>query len=98
MQAVEKTAFADGIDAEDLMDRAGEGIANTILEQEPSPGIGVVYLGKGNNAGDAIVAGSLLAKAGWEIWIRPLVAESDLQALPKKKLQGLDAHRVRKPI
>jgi ADP-dependent NAD(P)H-hydrate dehydratase / NAD(P)H-hydrate epimerase len=98
MQAVEKTAFADGIDAEDLMDRAGEGIANTILEQEPSPGIGVVYLGKGNNAGDAIVAGSLLAKAGWEIWTRPLVPESDLQALPRKKLQKLDARLASSPI
>jgi hydroxyethylthiazole kinase-like uncharacterized protein yjeF len=98
MQAVEKAAFADGIDAEDLMDRAGEGIANTILEQEPSPGIGVVYLGKGNNAGDAIVAGSLLAKAGWEIWTRPLVPESDLQALPRKKLQKLDARLASSPI
>src|ERR1700730_8564368 len=98
MQAVEKTAFADGIDAEDLMDRAGEGIANTILEQEPSPGIGMVYLGKGNNAGDAIVAGSLLAKSGWEIWTRSLVPESELQPLPRKKWQDLEAHQVLNPI
>jgi ADP-dependent NAD(P)H-hydrate dehydratase / NAD(P)H-hydrate epimerase len=98
MKAVEKTAFAEGIDAETLMDSAGEGIANAILEREPHPGLCVVYLGKGNNAGDAIVAGSLLVNAGWEIWTRPLVAESDLQALPKKKLQGLDAHRLSGPI
>jgi hydroxyethylthiazole kinase-like uncharacterized protein yjeF len=98
MKEVERTAFDDGIDAENLMDRAGVGIANAILEQEPYPGISVAYLGKGNNAGDAIVAGSLLAKAGWEIWTRPLVPESDLQALPKRKLQKLDAHRVSSPI
>jgi ADP-dependent NAD(P)H-hydrate dehydratase / NAD(P)H-hydrate epimerase len=98
MKAVEKAAFDDGIDAESLMDRAGEGIANAILEQEPRPGISVAYLGKGNNAGDAIVACSLLARAGWEIWIRPLVSESDLQTLPKKKLQKLDTHRLSGPI
>jgi ADP-dependent NAD(P)H-hydrate dehydratase / NAD(P)H-hydrate epimerase len=94
MKQVERTAFDDGIDAEILMDHAGEGIANAILDQEPKPGLCVAYLGKGNNAGDAIVVGSLLAKAGWEIWTRHLVSESDLQPLPKKKLQKLDSHVV----
>ena len=98
MKQVERTAFAEGIEAESLMDRAGEGIANVILEREPGSGIVVAYLGKGNNAGDAIVAGSLLAESGWEIWTRPMAPESDLQPLPKKKLQKLDAHQVWKPI
>jgi len=98
MQTVEKAAFDDGIDAEALMDQAGEGIASALLEQQPHPGIVVAYLGKGNNAGDAIVAASLLAKQGWEIWIRPLVSESDLQPLPKKKLQQLDAYHVPGPL
>jgi ADP-dependent NAD(P)H-hydrate dehydratase / NAD(P)H-hydrate epimerase len=94
MKQVERAAFDDGIDAEILMDHAGEGIANAILEREPQPGLCVAYLGKGNNAGDAIVVGSLLAKAGWEIWTRHLVSESDLQPLPKKKLQKLDSRLV----
>ena len=94
MKQVERAAFDDGIDAEILMDHAGEGIANAILEREPQPGLCVAYLGKGNNAGDAIVVGSLLAKAGWEIWTRQLVSESDLQPLPKKKLQKLDSRLV----
>jgi hydroxyethylthiazole kinase-like uncharacterized protein yjeF len=98
MKELEKAAFDDGIDAESLMDRAGEGIANIILEQEPRPGIAVAYLGKGNNAGDAIVAGSVLAESGWEIWTRPLVPASDLQTLPKKKLQKLDARLISGPI
>jgi hydroxyethylthiazole kinase-like uncharacterized protein yjeF len=98
MKEVERAAFDDGIDAEALMDQAGEGIANAILEEEPHPGISVVYLGKGNNAGDALVAASFLVKAGWEIWIRPLVPETELQALPKKKLQQLDAYRVPGPL
>lgn len=94
MKQIERAAFDDGIDAEILMDHAGEGIANAILEREPRPGLCVAYLGKGNNAGDAIVVGSLLAKAGWEIWTRHLVSESDLQPLPKKKLQKLDSRLV----
>src|SRR5260370_21632379 len=94
MKQVERTAFDDGIDAEILMDHAGEGIANAVLEQEPKPGLCIAYLGKGNNAGDAIVVGSLLAKAGWEIWTRQLVPESDLQPLPKKKLKNLDSYLV----
>jgi ADP-dependent NAD(P)H-hydrate dehydratase / NAD(P)H-hydrate epimerase len=98
MKQVERAAFDDGIDAEILMDHAGEGIANAILDQEPKPGLCVAYLGKGNNAGDAIVVGSLLAKAGWEIWTRHLVSESDLQPLPKKKLQKLDSHVVSGPL
>jgi len=98
MKDLERAAFQDGIDAESLMDRAGEGIANVILEHQPRPGISIAYLGKGNNAGDAIVAATLLANAGWEIWIRPLVPDRDLQALPKKKLQRLDAYRVPGPI
>ncbi len=98
MKEVERAAFDDGIDAEALMDQAGEGIANAILQEEPHPGVSVVYLGKGNNAGDALVAASFLLNSGWEIWIRPLVPETDLQALPKKKLQQLDACRVPGPI
>ena len=98
MKEVERAAFDDGIDAESLMDRAGEGIANASWSRNLVPVSCVAYLGKGNNAGDAIVAESLLAKAGWEIWTRPLVPESDLQALPKKKLQHLDAYRVPGPI
>jgi NAD(P)H-hydrate epimerase len=98
MKEVENSAFQEGIDAEDLMDHAGEGIANAVQAHEPGPGICVAYLGKGNNGGDAIVAGTLLAKAGWEIWTRSMVPESDLQPLPKKKLQKLDARRVSDPI
>jgi ADP-dependent NAD(P)H-hydrate dehydratase / NAD(P)H-hydrate epimerase len=98
MKEVEKAAFDDGVDAEKLMDHAGKGIAHAILEYEPRPGIIVAYLGKGNNGGDALVAASLLEKAGWEIWIRPLVPESDLQGLPQKKWQALNAYRVPGPL
>jgi ADP-dependent NAD(P)H-hydrate dehydratase / NAD(P)H-hydrate epimerase len=95
---IERAAFADGIEAETLMDQAAEGIANAILEREPRPGICIAYLGKGNNAGDAIVAGSFLARAGWEVWTRQSVPESEFQPLPQKKLRRLDARRVDGPV
>ena len=97
-QTLEKSAFEQGIQAESLMDSAGVGIAEAILRRQPQPGLCVAYLGKGNNAGDAIVAASLLAKTGWEIWTRSLVADADLQSLPKKKIAGLNASRIERPL
>jgi hydroxyethylthiazole kinase-like uncharacterized protein yjeF len=98
MQNLEKSAFEEGVQAEALMDSAGAGIADVILRRQPQPGLCVAYLGKGNNAGDAIVAASLLTKAGWEIWTRCLVGDADLQALPRKKIAGLNASRIEKPL
>src|SRR5262245_28042401 len=90
-QNLEKSVIEQGIQAESLMDSAAAGIADAILRRHALPGLCVVYLGKGNNAGDAIVTASLLAKAGWEIWTRCLAVDSDLQSLPKKKITGLSA-------
>jgi NAD(P)H-hydrate epimerase len=97
-QNLERSAFEQGIHAESLMDSAAAGIADAILRRHPQPGLCVAYLGKGNNAGDAIVAASILAKAGWEIWTRSLVGDSDLQDLPKKKIAGLHASRIENPL
>src|SRR6516164_7828354 len=97
-QALEKSAIEQGVQAESLMDSAGVGIADTILRRHPQPGLCAAYLGKGNNAGDAIVAATLLAKAGWEIWTRSLVSDFDLQSLPKKKIAALNASRIEKPL
>src|SRR6266446_3080700 len=98
MQSLEKSAIEQGVDVESLMDDAGAGIANAILRRQPHPGLCAAYLGKGNNAGDAIVACSLLAGAGWEIWLRCMVDDSDLQTLPKKKIAALNALRIEKPL
>src|SRR5215471_9535026 len=89
VRQIENAAFADGVENEALMDLAGAGLAAYILGEEAWPGVCIVYLGKGNNGGDAIVAASHLEKAGWEIWLRILVDEENLNPLPKKKLQSL---------
>ena len=55
MRAAEDAAFARGVTAEALMEMAGAGIARAVVQFFPSPGRCVIFLGKGNNAGDALV-------------------------------------------
>jgi ADP-dependent NAD(P)H-hydrate dehydratase / NAD(P)H-hydrate epimerase len=97
MQQLERDAFADGVDQEDLMDEAGRGIGDRILCYELQPGTAIVYLGKGNNAGDAVVAASRLEEAGWDVWLRSVVPEEQLQGLVRKKLGELAESFVRVP-
>jgi ADP-dependent NAD(P)H-hydrate dehydratase / NAD(P)H-hydrate epimerase len=92
VQELEKRAFSEGVGQEDLMDLAGLGIARKILELEPVPGTCVVYLGKGNNAGDAIVAASVLEQAGWSISARAVAPPQEFDSLPRKKWTALAAH------
>ena len=86
MQELEQRAFAEGVDQEGLMDLAGIGIAQEILRRESRRGICILYLGKGNNAGDALVAGSVLQNAGWSILVRFSDSPEKLGPLPRKKL------------
>ena len=92
VQELEKRAFAEGVGQEDLMDLAGLGIGRKIAQLQPVPGICVVYLGKGNNAGDAIVAASVLERSGWSISARLVSSPEDLDSLPKKKWNALAAN------
>jgi hydroxyethylthiazole kinase-like uncharacterized protein yjeF len=96
VQRIERLAFSQGIDAETLMDEAGVGIANAILDQERKAGVCLAYLGKGNNAGDALVACAALSRAGWEIWVRQTSPE--LQPLPAKKFQELKPLTIDDPL
>ncbi|MBV9673938.1 MAG: NAD(P)H-hydrate dehydratase [Verrucomicrobia bacterium] len=98
MREAEKRAFGQGIEAEALMDEAGERIANVILGYEPIPGLCVAYLGRGNNAGDAIVVANHLEEAGWEIWFRESTPTNELQPLPKKKISQTDVRSIPDPI
>ncbi|HZC34176.1 MAG TPA: NAD(P)H-hydrate epimerase, partial [Chthoniobacterales bacterium] len=89
VQELEKRAFAEGVSQEDLMDLAGRGIGRKILQVETIPGTCLIYLGKGNNAGDTIVAASLLQQSGWSVIARMVGPEEDLDLLPKKKWSAL---------
>ena len=87
MRAAEEAAFARGVEAEALMDRAGAGVAATVRQFFPRPGKAIVFAGKGHNGGDAFVAAARLKDVGWEIDLRIVFPEADLAELTRKKLR-----------
>ena len=70
MQAIEKEADAGGLTYDQMMDNAGQGLADVILSrfendsQGESEAVGLV--GPGNNGGDTLVALATLAAEGWK--------------------------------
>jgi ADP-dependent NAD(P)H-hydrate dehydratase / NAD(P)H-hydrate epimerase len=96
MRAAEEAAFASGVEAEALMDRAGAGIAATVRQFFPRPGKAIVFAGKGHNGGDALVAAARLKEAGWKIDLRLIFPEGDLAELTRKKLE--DFRRDERPL
>ena len=89
MRSAEKAAFARGVEVEALMDQAGAGIARAVTKFFPNPGTCIVFVGKGHNAGDALVAAQCLRSGGWRIEIRLAFKEDDCGELMRKKLESL---------
>ncbi len=102
MRAVEKTVFANGGTAEGLMDAVGARVAARIFQLiGQGPATVVFYAGKGNNAGDVLVAASkirtLTSGHGANVRIMLRLAGDDPSALgdlPRRKLSALPAERV----
>jgi NAD(P)H-hydrate epimerase len=86
MRAAEQAAFASGVEVEALMDRAGAGVAAAVRNFFPGAGRAIVFVGKGHNGGDAVVAAARLKEVGWEIDLRLVFAETDCAELTRKKL------------
>ncbi|MCE9520146.1 MAG: NAD(P)H-hydrate dehydratase [Verrucomicrobia bacterium] len=89
MRDAEEAAFARGVCAAKLMDEAGAGIARVITQFFPRAGHAVLYLGKGNNAGDALVAARHLLDAGWTLWARPTFMADEFKELPGRHWKSL---------
>jgi NAD(P)H-hydrate epimerase len=89
MRAAEEAAFARGVEVEALMDKAGTGVARAVTKFFCKPGKCVVFAGKGNNAGDALVAAEHLRRLGWKIEVRLAFKEGDCGGLMRKKLESL---------
>lgn len=89
MRALEEAAFRSGTEAGDLMDRAGIGIARRLLDHFPNPGRAVAYLGKGNNAGDALVVLEQLRDRGWPVAIRSAHSGTEVSTLTRQRLRRL---------
>src|SRR6266498_3494140 len=68
MQAIEKEADASGLTYEQMMENAGQGVADVLFdlfEDDVETEI-VGLVGPGNNGGDTLVALSELAREGWK--------------------------------
>src|SRR5215475_3139488 len=89
MRAAEEAAFARGVEVEALMDKAGAGVAQAVARFFRNPGRCIVFAGKGNNAGDALVAAERLRRVGWKIEVRLAFQEADCGGLMRKKLENL---------
>jgi ADP-dependent NAD(P)H-hydrate dehydratase / NAD(P)H-hydrate epimerase len=89
MRAAEEAAFARGIEVEVLMDKAGVGVAHAVTRFFRKPGKCIVFAGKGNNAGDALVAAERLRRLGWKIEVQLAFQDADCSGLMRKKLESL---------
>jgi len=86
MRDAENAAFARGVSAENLMNQAGDGIAQAVQQFFPRPGYCLAFSGKGNNGGDALVAAARLKRAGWHTDVHPSFPESQCSDLLRKKI------------
>src|SRR5215216_353539 len=68
MQAIEKEADASGLTYDQMMENAGHGLADIILEifEDDSEPEAIGLVGPGNNGGDTLVALATLAAEGWK--------------------------------
>ena len=91
VQAAEKRLFDSGVEAEPLMDEAGWGCANAIRQFCPRPGLAVLFVGKGNNGGDALVVGRHLRRWGWHVQAQLAGEPEDMTELAARKLAEFEA-------
>lgn len=90
MQRIEKEAFARGVEASALMEEAGLSLARIVHQFHPNPGRCVAFCGKGNNAGDALVALRYLHLWGWEIAVDLAYPVESFSPLPARHFAALD--------
>lgn len=82
MARVEKLAYQAGYSENSFMENAGKGVAKLIEKQNHQKNQHVVLLcGKGNNAGDALVAGHELLQKGFQVTALQLFPLSDCSEL-----------------
>jgi hydroxyethylthiazole kinase-like uncharacterized protein yjeF len=91
MTEADHLAIAEGVPGIDLMERAGQAVADAVAARHAVREQVVVVAGPGNNGGDGFVAGRLLAERGYRVRLL-LVGEMDRlkgdAALAAKKWQG----------
>jgi len=98
MKSLEEAAFKSGVDAAGLMEKAGHAIADVVSQFFPAPGRIIAFCGKGNNAGDVLVAARVLADRGWQISIDCPFNTAALSELTRRHIQPFGHLRLSAPI
>ena len=99
MRAMEARAAEQGWSEDRLLTHAGQRLGHALAAFFPTPGTLIAYLGKGHNAGDAIVAMRVMAEAyGWHIAARAAWPPADWAALTREKwLEGPPVSLLEEP-
>ncbi|CAB4242715.1 conserved protein of unknown function [Methylacidimicrobium sp. AP8] len=84
---LEEREMSRGVSQEELMERAGKGCAERILEAFPGKRRALALIGRGNNGGDGLVIARTLARAGWEVAVFLSAERTKLGALCARKLE-----------
>ena len=92
MVAIENEAIDRGVTAAHLMETVGWKMAQVILKRHPQKGNCVAYLGKGNNAGDALVILRHLYEHGWTISVRMECLVEELSELSQINYRLIESH------
>jgi len=82
MQGLDRrTIESYGITGLELMERAGDHVAETIIARLGSAGVcsALILAGKGNNGGDGFVVARLLAEAGWQVTLLLFIGADSLR-------------------
>ena len=84
IRQLDQLTIADGTPGEELMERAGYAVARTAVKflKRHDSHSALLFVGKGNNGGDAIVAARHLAAAGCQPTLVLLCRRQDLQGDP----------------
>lgn len=99
MRAAEARAIAAGWTEERLLNLAGERLGRAIGRFYTRAGTAVGYLGKGHNAGDALVALRVLRdEFGWEIAVRPAFDMEQCAQLTREKWGECAALILNEPV
>jgi ADP-dependent NAD(P)H-hydrate dehydratase / NAD(P)H-hydrate epimerase len=90
MREAERVALDRGWSEESLLDLAGEGLGHALGRWFPQPGTVIAYLGKGHNAGDALVAMRVLRDHyGWTLALRGTAPFDQVAAITRRKWEQL---------
>ncbi|MDZ4198763.1 MAG: NAD(P)H-hydrate epimerase, partial [Kiritimatiellia bacterium] len=99
MRALERRALREiDLPGEDLMDRAGRGVADLVRHLADIAGTmnpsAMLFAGRGNNGGDAFAAARYLKDMGFDVWVWLAGSESQVEGDALKHLSLMKAEGV----